>query len=390
MTLPIIICGAGHAGVATASELRLAGLVGPILLIGQEGHLPYQRPHLSKECLTQAAPAPTVLKPAAFYEDKGITLLTQEVTGLDLVAKSLTLADGTTLEWAHFVFATGALAQTLPAQIMGADRALVLRNFAQATNLQTKLEQAKQVVIIGGGMIGLEVAAMARLRGLDVTVIEANDRLMARSLHPALAQILYDRHSANGIDIRLNTRLARIEDDAVITQDGARLAADLVLNATGSRPATALAARSGLACDDGIVVDARGASTYLGVWAVGDCARWADPEHPKGKRHESVTACNWQAKAVAAAICKRPAPAATALRLWSQQGGLRVQMSGDLQQVTAVELSPAESGHLLSGYHDDRLIVVQALDAPRAFNLQVGNLGRARAAGLAAPAACSF
>lgn len=388
MTLPIVICGAGHAGVATASELRLAGRQGPILLIGQEGHLPYQRPHLSKECLTQAAPAPAVLKPAAFYAEKGITLLTQEVTGLDLAAKALTLADGTTVEWAHFVFATGAIAQALPRQIAGADRALVLRDFAQAASLQAKLGRAERVVIIGGGMIGLEVAAMARLRGLEVSLIEANDRLMARSLHPALAQILYERHTANGIDIRLNSRLAGIEDDSVVMQDGATLAADLVLNATGSRPATALAARSGLACDDGIMVDARGASGYPAVWALGDCARWADADQPAGKRHESVAACNWQAKAVAAAICQKPAPAVTALRLWSQQGGLRVQMTGDLQQVSAFELSPAEGGHLLSGYDgDERLVLVQALDAARAFNLHLGSLGRARAGGLAAPAA---
>ena len=378
MSAGLIIVGASHAGVTVAAELRAAGFQSTITLVSDEPSEPYHRPHLSKECLATDA-EPGMLKPTTFYEEKGIERLNARVDAIDPDGRRIVTSDGKSFEYATLILATGAKPRGLPAGLPGAELALTLRDRADLGVLRARLATSRQLAIIGGGLIGLEIAAAARSKGMSVDVVECADRLMSRCISPELANLVRERHVAAGITFHMSSNVKAVTSQGIELTDGVFIPADLVIASVGSQPRTELAAHAGLACDDGILVGVDGSSSVTGIFALGDCARWPDPGLTRGIRHESIAATLWQAKAVAAALTGRPLPASTPLRLWSQQGAMRIQMAGQIEAATHRHIAAAEGGHILYGFSTGRLSSVQAMDAPRAFNTAVARIGSCEA-----------
>lgn len=374
----IVIVGASHAGIALAVELRSLGCGAPLLVLDEEEGLPYHRPHLSKECLAATAVEPGLLRPAKFFEDRLIELRPGvTVVAIDRDVRALQLKQGERIPYDRLILATGAYGRSLPSSIAGGRRAYVLRGRADGKSLAERLSKAGDIAVIGGGLIGLEVAAAAALRGARVQVFEAADRLMARSLYPELSHIVLNRHLAQGIQIRLGARFQEISERELVLPDGERIAADLVVAAVGSSPRDELARDAGLPTEDGVLVDASGQTGDPSIFALGDCARWL--EDGRHVRHESVPAAQWQARCVAARLMGQRLPAPAPLRLWSTQGSMRLQMAGPVVAGAQVTLEEeAGGGVLLRAFSAGRLVAVQALDAPRRFNALLAELGTSR------------
>ena len=371
----IVIVGASHSGVAAAAELRSLGCTRPIVLIGEEEGAPYHRPHLSKECLSSDMPAPAPLRAADFYGKRDISHRGgMRVTAVDRARRRVTCADGEEIAYGDLILATGAGASQLPATVDPRGRVVTLRHAIDWARVRQAFEQQSSLVVVGGGLIGLEAAAAACARGIAVTVVEAGDRLMARSIYPELAAEVLRRHQDAGVTILLSQSLNRVEADGVMLASGVRIAGDLVLAAIGSRPHADLAQAAGLAVADGIVVDPQGRTGDLHIYALGDCAAWR--RHDGSIiRHESIAATHWQARCVAAAITGQAPPQDAPFKLWSTQGSMRLQMSGPVVAGASTHLEAVAGGMLLRAFQDKRLIAVQAIDAPRSFNAEVGRIG---------------
>jgi len=261
MSNSVVIIGAGQGAAQVAISLRQGGLRAPVVIIGAEPYLPYQRPPLSKKFLSAPQAAESLfLRPHAFWRDQEVTLqLGTTVGAVDRRGRCVTLTDGRELAYASLVFATGTSARALP--IPGVDRRGVhsLRSIEDVRRLRTELDSARRVVIIGGGYIGLEVAAVMRSEGRDVTVLEAEERVLKRVACKTTSAFFDAFHRDKGVDIRLNVRAAGIAGDervrSVETSQGGELPADVVLIAAGARANDELAAAAGIRCRDGILVD---------------------------------------------------------------------------------------------------------------------------------------
>lgn len=375
----MIIAGAGHAGSAVAGELRAAGFTGTILLVGDEPRLPYQRPPLSKGWLT-ASPDPEALelRPAAFYAQERIDLLLgSRAEKVEPAANLLRLADGTELTWRHLVLATGAGPRVPRLPGVGLDGVHVLRDMDDATLLKAALESGQRLVVIGGGWVGLEVAASARARGVRVTVLEARPRLLARTAGPTVAACLERHHLSRGVDIRTGAQAERLfagpdgRVGAVRLADGSCLDCDAVLLAVGAVPRDALARAAGLVCRDGVLVDAQGATDAPGVYAVGDVTVRPLAGESFSGRLESIQSAHEQARRTAAAICGRPQRPLETPWFWSEQYELRIQIAGlPLEAGTSVlRGEPDGPGFAVFHLRGDRLRAVEAVSAPREFAL---------------------
>ena len=342
MTEHILIVGAGQAGVMTAEALRSGGYTGALTLLGEEAHGPYHRPPLSKAWLAgDMADAQLVMRAPDMLAKKDITLRTHStVVAIDRAAQQLHLADGETLAYTGLVLATGATPRTLP--LPGADAAnvLPLRSRDDAARIAACLarcaEQALPVVVVGGGFIGLEVAATARKKGLAVTVLEAAPRLLGRVLPPVLSDWYAALHSSQGVDVVLDARITSIETTgagadtvavAVHLQDGRRLPCGLVLVGVGVSANDALAQAAGLACDRGIIVDACGRTSDPRIVAAGDCTARRLPDGML-LRLESVQNATEQAKSAAAALLGQDRPFTATPWFWSDQYDKKLQMAG--------------------------------------------------------------
>lgn len=270
MASPIVIVGGGQAALQAAESLRAEGYAGPLSIVGEEPHAPYQRPPLSKEFLTgQMDERQLWIRAPAALERKSIQLVTgRRVLSIDRQAQQLTLDSGETLAYAGLVLATGARARKLP--IPGADLAgvMALRNLDNSHALGLALAVAERVAIIGGGFIGLEIASAARKLGKPVTVFEVADRLMARAVSPLISKVFADLHESHGVALHFGAKATGLVGEGgrvtgLATADGAVHPADLVVVGAGARANDELAAACGLACVNGVVVD--------------ECARTADP-----------------------------------------------------------------------------------------------------------------
>lgn len=331
--MDIVIIGAGQAGVQVALSLRQKGHEGAITLIGDEAHLPYQRPPLSKAYLKGESTRDSLtLRPADALAVQGITLrLGTRVAGIDR-AGHLVVTDRAPIPYDRLVIATGTRprALTLP----GADLPglFALRGIEDADVLGAALQTAHNVVIIGGGFIGLEVAATARAKGLTVTVVEAAPRVMARAVAPAVSAWFEAMHRGMGTMVLTGTGVAAIEGatrvEAVILSDGTHLPADLVLVGIGAVPNAELALAAGLPCPNGIAVDAQGRTADPDIFAVGDCSLHPNPYAGGPFRLESVQNAIDQAKAVAAALLGDTAPYDPVPWFWSDQGVAKLQTTG--------------------------------------------------------------
>lgn len=279
----MVIIGAGECGVRAAMTLRENGYDGPVTLIGAEPHLPYERPPLSKGAMTcDGAPLAKTINARDVLEAAGIDCLTgTAATAIDPAGKTVTLSGGRMLPFDRLLIATGANPRRLP--LAGAEdvRCLSLRTFDDALKIRAHLDRGSRIAILGGGFIGLELAASARKRGAAVTVIEAQKRLLMRGVPEEIAAVIEARHRAEGVDIRCGTGLAAIEPGIetlhLSLSDGTRLDVELLVIGIGAVPEMALAEAAGLAIDNGIAVDSRLATSVPDIFAAGDCCSFPSP-----------------------------------------------------------------------------------------------------------------
>ena len=347
----VIIVGAGQAGFQAAASLRDEKFVGRILLIGDEPHLPYQRPPLSKAALESGAQAIGLsLRPSKFFDDRMIEVRSNEsVSKIDRSDQLVTLRSGETLRYDHLVLATGTRNRLL--QVPGADLDGVcyLRTAADAEVLRAKLEHAKHLVVIGAGFIGLEVAAVARKRGIATTVLDIASRPMARAVSSLMSDYFHGLHAKSGAKIHMNADVAAIDGvDGKVTRIqlgiGARLAADLVLVGIGVVPNAELAASAGLLVDNGIVVDEFLTTGDPNISAIGDCAAFPAGADGMLTRLESVQNAVDQGRVLAAKLVGRQMRYASVPWFWSDQGDVKLQIVG---------LAAGHDEVLVSGEIDD-------------------------------------
>ncbi|WP_296761757.1 FAD-dependent oxidoreductase [Sediminimonas sp.] len=372
----VVVVGAGQAGAALVARLRDKGFEGRITLIGAEPLPPYQRPPLSKAYLLgEMGVERLLLRPESYYAVAAIELRTDTaVTAIDPDARRVTLTRGDALPYGHLVLATGAVPRRLPAAI-GGDMAGVhmVRTLADVDALAPECRPAARLLIVGGGYIGLEAAAVAAKLGLKVTLIEAAERILGRVASPETANFFRDLHRAHGVDIREGVALERLTGDAgrvtgARLADGSDLAADLVIVGIGIAPDTALAEAAGLATDNGIAVDAQGRTSTPGIWAVGDCASFP---HQGGRlRLESVPNAIDMAECVADNIMGADAPYVPKPWFWSDQYDVKLQIAGLNTGYAHVVTRPGtRPGSVSFWYFDgnDRLLAVDAANEPRAY-----------------------
>ncbi|WP_051341849.1 NAD(P)/FAD-dependent oxidoreductase [Pseudonocardia spinosispora] len=340
MSPATLIVGASQAGVQLAVSLREAGETGPVMLVGAEPHPPYQRPPLSKAFLLGGTDtAKLAFRTPAFYAERSIELITGErVERLALrpgtAEGSATTSTGRTLAFDQVALTTGARVRRLA--VPGADLAGVhhLRDMADAVLLRAALDAARRVVVVGGGFIGLEAAAVARTLGKDVVIVEASDRLVGRSVAPTVSDFYRSAHERRGTAVLLGSAVARVLGDAgrvsaVGLTDGTELPADLVLVGIGVVPRTELAEAIGLHCDGGVVVDRHARTGNAGIVAAGDCTAMPHPTTGVGLvRLESVANAVSQAKTAAATLAGIPPPAPEVPWFWSDQYDLKLQIAG--------------------------------------------------------------
>ncbi len=372
MAAPIVIVGGGQAGLQAAESLRAEGYAGPLSIVGEEPHAPYQRPPLSKEFLTgQMDERQLWIRAPAALERKSIQLVTgRRVLSIDRQAQQLTLDNGETLAYAGLVLATGARARTLP--IPGADLAgvMALRSLDDSRALGLALAAAERVAIIGGGFIGLEIASAARKLGKPVTVFEVADRLMARAVSPLISKVFADLHESHGVALHFGAKATGLVGEGsrvtgLATADGAVHPTDLVVVGAGARANDELAAACGLACDNGIVVDECARTADPLIVAAGDCTarRQADGALT---RLESVQNAAEQGKSAAAALMGRERPFAGPPWFWSDQHGVKLQMAGQWQGFDEVAIRGSAEARRFTAFYfrGGRLTGADSLDSP--------------------------
>lgn len=330
----IVIIGAGQAGAEAAMELRGCGWAGSISLVNDDAALPYARPPLSKAYLLgEAAEAELAIRPASVYADQRIELVAGAVESISREAGTIRMRDGRALRYDAVILATGGQPRRLGG-LDGAPNVHYLKTLAQAFALKESLRTSSKLVIVGGGYIGLEAAAVARQLGLQVSVLEAQPRLLARVTSQPVSDFYSRLHTSRGVDVRLSARIASFEFGsgghvtAAILEDGERIACDALLVGIGQQPRTDLAEAAGLAVEEGVIVDASCRSSDPRILAIGDCARQACGHDRVQRRIESVDNAMQQARIAAAVLTGRPLPVRAAPWFWSNQFDARLQSVG--------------------------------------------------------------
>jgi 3-phenylpropionate/trans-cinnamate dioxygenase ferredoxin reductase component len=374
MNTDIIVVGAGQAAAQLCLSLRAGGFRDRLLMIGTERYAPYQRPPLSKKFLTERRPPETLLLRAqSLWHDQGVELrLDTTVAALDLTRHTLTTANGQELAYGTLVLATGTRARALKAPGAELGGLFSLRAIDDVHRLRPALDAARHIVIVGGGYIGLEVAAIMRGEGRAVTVLEAEDRLLKRVTGADISTFFETLHRERGVDIRLGARLAALTGDGTVSgvalADGTELPADCVLLAIGAQANDDLAHAAGLACRDGILVDTLARASAADVYAIGDCTRFPSARYGRELRLESVQNAIDQAKAAAGAILGKPQPYDPVPWFWSDQYEIKLQMAGlsdgyDGAELVGDRAAPKFSVEYRSG---GKLVAVDAVNDARA------------------------
>ncbi len=330
----IVIIGAGHAGGRAAEAMRQAGFAGAITLIGEEAYVPYERPPLSKELLAGDGDVEkTFLNPADFYCRNNIDLrLDTAVRAIDRDSHTIRLGDGNSLGYGKLLIATGGRVRRL--DCLGADLAGVhyVRTIGDTLALRPTLKDGARVVVIGGGFIGLEAAASARVRGAHVTVVELADQVLARVADPAVGDLVADLHRANGVHVMTGVTVERIGGNGrvadVVCTDGETIAADVVVVGIGILPNQEIAAHAGIETADGITVDQFGRTSDSDIFAAGDVAFHYNPILGRHLRLESWANAQNGGIAVARNMVGEPAPYAELPWFWSDQFDLNLQVLG--------------------------------------------------------------
>ena len=356
----IVIVGGGLAAARTAEQLRKSDYSGPITIVSDEVHLPYDRPPLSKEVLRKEVDD-TALKPREWYDDNDITLrLGSAATGLDTAAQTVTLDDGTTLRYDELVIATGLVPRRIPA-IPDLEGIRVLRSFDESLALREHASAAQRAVVIGAGFIGCEVAASLRSLGVDVVLVEPQPTPLAAVLGEQIGELVARLHRAEGVDVRLGVGVAEVRGDshveAVVLSDGTELPADIVVVGIGSRPATEWLEGSGVQVDNGVICDEAGRTSAPNVWALGDVASWRDATGHQGRvEHWSNVAD--QARAVVPAMLGHDVPPVVVVPyFWSDQYDVKIQCLGEPEADDIVHVVEDDGRKFLAYYERDGALV---------------------------------
>ncbi len=371
MSDSVVVIGAGQAASQLVASLRSEGFKGSITVIGEETHLPYQRPPLSKAYLKGEIAADRLfIKPQEFYNEAGCTLLLgRTATAVDRKTRQVTLGDGTRIPYTKLVFATGSRVRKLP--IPGADLpgCFYLRGIDDVDLLRPRMAQGARLTIIGAGYIGLEVAAVAVKRGLKVTVIEAMPRVLARAASPQISAFFEDEHRRAGVDLRCYVRtesVAQTGDMLAVSTSSGIVPADFVLVGVGILPNVELARDAGLEVDNGIVVNQFAQTEDPDVFALGDCANLPNSWAQGGRvRLESVQNAIDQAKHAALAIVGKPKVYDEVPWFWSDQYDLKLQIAGLSTPADQIVLRGDPASRSFAAFHlqDGTVTAVESVNA---------------------------
>ncbi|MGI9380842.1 MAG: NAD(P)/FAD-dependent oxidoreductase [Methyloligellaceae bacterium] len=371
----IVVIGAGQAGISAVSKLRALGFTGDVTLIGEEPELPYQRPPLTKKFLLGELPRERLyIKPAAFYQDQNIkTISGVRVEAIAPEDKSLVLSNGEKCDWDKLIVTTGSLPLSLPASFQPVPSSVqMIRSLADIDKLQPRFLENKHLLVVGGGYIGLEIAAVASSCGLKVTLVELQDRLLKRVAAAETATYFHDLHEGHGVNIRTSTSLTALEeadDDKLVAKfdDGSSSTVDLIVLGIGIRPNVALAESAGLEIDNGICVGEFGQTSNSDIYAAGDCASFLY----KGRRVrlESVQNAIDQAEKVAETIMGESSPYDPVPWFWSDQYDTKLQIAGLNTGFdrTIVRVGTHENSQSVWYYHGDQFLAVDAMNDPRSY-----------------------
>lgn len=364
----MVIIGAGECGARAALELREAGYAGPVTLIGDERHLPYERPPLSKDAMTgDDTPKPRTVLDAARLAELDIRHLAGKAAArIDATARQVAFAGGTALPYDRLLLATGATPRELP-NFPRSERVAYLRSFDDAMAIRARLVAGARVAIIGGGFIGLELAASARKRGASVTLIEAQPRILMRGVPEDIAAIVHAAHLANSVEVLCGQGLStiRVDDGVRLTlHDGRVFAADLLVVGIGASPVVGLAAEAGLAIDNGIAVDAQLVTSDPNIFAAGDCCSF--PLSIYGGRRVRLE--SWRNAQEQGALAARNMLGAAEAHdavpwFWSDQYDLSLHIAGLADEGATVVRRDAGDGALIL-FHlaaDGRLVAASGI-----------------------------
>ena len=375
MSERIVIVGAGHAGVSVAFKLRAYGYTGPVTLVSAEAVLPYQRPPLSKKYITDSIDMERLyLKQRALYDSEQIDLLLEcRVEKINRENKCVALDSGELLEYSHLVLALGAAARCLPPEQGGqANNVYTLRTLEDAKRIRGEFVEGRKLLVVGGGYIGLEAAAVARSIGMQVTLIERDRRILGRVASAETAAYFKALHQRQGVAVREGVELASLErlDGRVVAVqlgDGTSMETDAVIAGIGVIPETSIARSAGLRVGDGIMVDSVGRTDDKSIYALGDCACF--PWRGRRIRLESVQNAVDMADVVAQAIVGRRVSYQSIPWFWSDQYSTKLQIAGLNHGYAQVAVRKTAEDSMSIWYYDEehRLIAVDAINDAKAF-----------------------
>ena len=389
MTAPetILIVGSGLAGVTAAGGVREAGFSGRVVLVGDEPELPYDRPPLSKSVLVHddleqlvaahlpgdialRSPEGIALRAKSWYSEHAIELkLGCRAIRLDTGSRSIELDGGERVTYDRALLALGSLPRRLPIMESGPADCAYLRTLRDALHIRKQLQPGRKIVLLGGGVIGMEVAASAALRDCDVTVVELEPRIMSRALCPAIADHVAAYHRAKGVKLKLDSQvLAQAFDSrpGIRLKDGSFVEADLIVIGVGVTPNTDLARTAGIECDDGILVDEFGATSAPDVYASGDAVRYPDEFFGRRIRSENWMHAQNQSLVVAKNLVGARERYAQVSHMWSDQYDLKIQVAGIADTPSSVLRGSLEASKFLM-FHlaDGKIVGATGINEPR-------------------------
>ncbi|NKB43505.1 MAG: pyridine nucleotide-disulfide oxidoreductase [Alphaproteobacteria bacterium] len=374
MTDSVVIVGAGEAGGQTAISLRQGGYSGPVTVIGDEPHIPYERPALSKQFLAGELDMERLyLRARAFYDERDIALKLGERVNAIAPGQNITMAEGDVIPAQSIVMATGGRARTLPINGTELGGVHYLRTIDDVLAFRDALKPNIKLAIVGGGYIGLEVAAVATKLGCAVTVLEMTNRVLNRVAAPVISEFYTHVHREAGVDIRTDITVSGFEGDTTVKQvvctNGTKIDADVVIIGIGIIPNVELAEAAGLAIDNGITVDAMTQTSAENVYAVGDCTNHPNELLGRRLRLESVQNALSQGKAAASAMLGKTEPYAEIPWFWSDQYDIKLQMVGinDPDDQIIVRGDPQTRSFSVCYIRDGVLVAVNAMNRPKDF-----------------------
>ena len=331
--LKTVIIGASHAAAQLSVSLRQDGWGGAIIMIGDEPHLPYHRPPLSKTFLSGDKRIQDLLiRPATFYEKQQIQFIHGHVVSIDRERKILDLADGSRITYDKLALCTGARVRKLDIEGSDLKGVYYVRNAADIEAIQQHIQSAKHAVMIGGGYIGLETAASLRKQGIQVSLLETAPRILQRVTAPELSSFYTRIHKEQGVNIYTDISVERLvgstQVQGVLCSDGKTIAADLVIVGIGVQPNSEFAQAAGIEVNNGIVIDAYGRTNDPDIVAAGDCTSHFNVHYQRQLRLESVPNANEQAKVAAATFCGKSKPYSALPWFWSDQYDIKLQIAG--------------------------------------------------------------